>query len=198
MKTDTQRSRPHTVANPYSPKPTGIVLHAAKVLSGRDLAAGEFTFELSENGIVIDTASNAEDGSITFSPITYDRPGEHDYVITEVPGSEEGLTYDSAAYTVHVSVTDDTNVGSLVTAWSYGEAGAPVFHNSFVPPVVDEPADEGAPTDGKPKPAEPAAAASNAIVPDTGDATAPATAALLAILGAAATTSAVLTGRKRL
>lgn len=190
-----------TFENAYSPKPTGIVLHAAKVLSGRDLAAGEFTFELSENGIVIDTASNAEDGSITFSPITYDRPGEHDYVITEVPGSEEGLTYDSAAYTVHVSVTDDTNVGSLVTAWSYGKAGAPVFHNSFVPPVVDEPADEGAPTDGKPKPAEPAepaAAASSAIVPDTGDATAPATAALLAILGAAATTSAVLTGRKRL
>lgn len=179
------RQTPVTVTfeNAYAPLPTGIVLRAAKVLDGRELRADEFTFELREGGVVLDTQTNAADGSVTFDRIAYDQPGEHDYQIVEVPGDEKGVTYDNSVYTVHVSVADDVSRGSLVATWSYGTAGAPVFHNAYSEPspAADGGTDHASTSSGK------AAVAFDAHpVPDTGDATMPTVLLVLLALGVAA------------
>ena len=138
-----------TFTNEYAPAPTSITLGARKVLEGRELRAGEFTFQILEGNVVVSTGTNAADGSVEFEPIVYDAPGEHDYTIVEVAGSDAGVTYDDTVYTVHVSVTNNVEANRLETSWSYGEAGQPVFHNSFVEPPEDEP-DE--PSDGPDEP----------------------------------------------
>ena len=140
-----------TFTNEYAPAPTSITLGARKVLEGRELRAGEFTFQILEGNVVVSTGTNAADGSVEFEPIVYDAPGEHDYTIVEVAGSDAGVTYDDTVYTVHVSVTNNVEANRLETSWSYGEAGQPVFHNSFVEPPEDEP-DE--PSDGPDEPSD--------------------------------------------
>ena len=165
-----------TFSNTYTAATGSITLKAAKVLQGRNLADGEFTFELRENGKVIDTATNNAVGEIVFSTIEYAEPGEHDYEIVEVAGSAEGVTYDTTVHTMHVSVTDNTQTGALAVAWAYGENGAPVFRNTYTEPV--EPA--------KPTtPAEPPAE----TIPRAGDAT---NTVLPAVIAASGITLAVV------
>ena len=148
--------------NTYTAENGSITLRAAKVLQGRDLTDGEFTFELRENGKVIDTATNNAVGEVVFVTIEYTEPGEHDYEIAEVAGSAEGVTYDTTVHTMHVSVTDNIQTGTLAVAWAYGENGAPVFTNTYTAPEVPvEPSDPG----------EPAKPADN--LPVTGDYTLP-------------------------
>ena len=135
-------------ANSYKAAGTSITFNAAKVLTGRELKKGEFTFELRDaNGKVLQTVKNGaltEGGyaPIAFDPITYDEPGTYDYRIVEVKGDAEGITYDATVFTYHVVVTDDGN-GQLQVEWTVGETGVPVFQNVFVKP-------------GDPKPAKPA------------------------------------------
>ena len=149
-------------SNTYTAADANITLKAAKVLNGRALADGEFTFELRENGTVLDTATNDATGQVTFDVITYSEPGEHDYEIVEVAGNEANMTYDTTVHTVHVSVTDNTETGSLAVAWNYGETGEPVFTNTYTEPVTpSEPSG----------PSEPAKPADN--LPVTGDYTLP-------------------------
>lgn len=78
-----------------------------KQLTGRDLKKGEFSFELLENGKVVATGSNDAKGKVTFSPITYKKPGNHTYTVREVKGSAGGVTYDDQAYTVYTTITDN-------------------------------------------------------------------------------------------
>ena len=151
-----------TFKNTYTAENGSITLKAAKVLQGRDLADGEFTFELRENGKVIDTATNNAAGEVAFDTIEYTEPGEHDYEIVEVAGTAEGVTYDMTVHTMHVSVTDNPNTGKLEVNWAYGENGAPVFTNTYTEPAV--PVEPGEPT-------EPAKPADN--LPVTGDYTLP-------------------------
>lgn len=151
-----------TFENTYTAENGSITLRAAKVLQGRDLTDGEFTFELRENGKVIDTATNNAVGEVVFNTIEYTEPGEHDYEIVEVAGAAEGVTYDTTVHTMHVSVTDNIQTGTLAVAWAYGENGAPVFTNTYTAPEVPvEPSDPG----------EPAKPADN--LPVTGDYTLP-------------------------
>ena len=139
-------------ANGYKAAGTSITFNAAKVLTGRELAKGEFTFELRDaNGKVLQTVKNGaltEGGyaPIAFDPITYDEPGTYDYRIVEVKGDAEGVTYDETVFTYHVVVTDDGN-GQLKVEWTVGKTGAPVFQNVFVKPENPKPADPAKPAD---------------------------------------------------
>lgn len=139
-------------ANSYKAVGTSITFNAAKVLTGRELKKGEFTFELCDaNGKVLQTVKNGaltEGGyaPIAFDPITYDEPGTYDYRIVEVKGDAEGITYDETVFTYHVVVTDDGN-GQLQVEWTMGETGAPVFQNVFVKPEDLKPADPAKPAD---------------------------------------------------
>lgn len=139
-------------ANSYKAVGTSITFNAAKVLTGRELKKGEFTFELRDaNGKVLQTVKNGaltEGGyaPVAFDPITYDEPGTYDYRIVEVKGDAEGITYDKTVFTYHVVVTDDGN-GQLQVEWTVGETGAPVFQNGFVKPEDPKPADPAKPAD---------------------------------------------------
>lgn len=139
-------------ANSYKAAGTSITFNAAKVLTGRELKKGEFTFELRDaNGKVLQTVKNGaltEGGyaPIAFDPITYDEPGTYDYRIVEIEGDAEGITYDETVFTYHVVVTDDGN-GQLQVEWTVGETGAPVFQNVYVKPEDPKPADPAKPAD---------------------------------------------------
>ena len=118
--------------NEYKVTGTSATITGTKRLSGRDLADGEFTFELlDEQGNQVATTTNDADGNLSFN-LDYDKPGEHTYTVREVvPGDTRGVTYDTHAFGVHVSVTDD-GAGVLKTAVTYPN-GNPAFHNSYAP-----------------------------------------------------------------
>lgn len=98
------------------PAPSSVTdqIKVSKKLKGRDLAEGEFEFQLveisadgSEN--VAATGRNAADGTVALSPVTYTAPGTHSYELREVAGTAGGVTYDRATYRVHTTVTDAGN-----------------------------------------------------------------------------------------
>ena len=134
-----------TFSNVYGASGTAQVA-ASKVLTGRDLSAGEFSFELfagdEAQGEALQTTSNAADGSVSFSPMAYtvdDLAGAQektfDYAIVEVAGDEPDVTYDTSTHVAHVKVTDNGD-GTLTTEVTYddGSATVPVFENAYVPP----------------------------------------------------------------
>ena len=97
-----------------------------KKLKGRDLAEGEFEFQLvelaadgSEN--VAATGKNAADGTVALSPVTYTAPGMHSYELREVAGTAGGVTYDKATYRVRTTVTDAKN-GTLAVKHELADA----------------------------------------------------------------------------
>ena len=106
---------------------------ATKVLTGRDLKEGEFTFELVEGNDVVATGKNDADGKIVMDKITYDKPGEHTYILREAKGAEgNGITYDSTTYTIVTTVTDDGN-GKLTVKHELQGASEAKFNNSYKP-----------------------------------------------------------------
>lgn len=104
-----------TFTNTYNVTPveTSVTdqITATKVLTGRDMAEGEFSFELVEgegkDAKVVATGKNAADGTITMSPIEYDKPGKHTYTLREVKGDAGGITYDGKTYTIETTITDN-------------------------------------------------------------------------------------------
>ena len=85
---------------------TNLTFH--KALHGRDLKAGEFTFNLyDETGIVVARARNTKDGTITFNGLHYDKPGTYHYTVTEVKGTDEDIIYDNMVADVTVTITKD-------------------------------------------------------------------------------------------
>ena len=99
-----------------------------KVLEGRDLAEGEFEFELVEDGEVVRTATNATDGSVYFDAIEYTLPGEHTYTVREAAGEAGGVTYDDSSYKVVVNVTDNGEGKLVATAEAEGDI---TFNNTY-------------------------------------------------------------------
>lgn len=102
-----------TFTNTYNVKPveTSVTdkITATKVLTGRDLKAGEFSFELVEGDKVVATGTNAADGKITMSAVKYDKPETHTYTLREVNGgtTSKGITYSNAKYTIETAITDN-------------------------------------------------------------------------------------------
>ena len=112
----------------------GVTITATKVLTGAKLMAGEFSFQLIDtDGTVVRQATNAADGSITFDPITYTKPGTYTYNLKEVAGTNAGMTYDPTVHTVTVVATDDGTgqIHASVTSL------APTFNNSYKSGVDD-------------------------------------------------------------
>ena len=138
-------------ANTYSaPSPAKAQISASKILEGRDLKDGEFSFNLlDEAGEVLQTKQNAADGSVAFDEISYsqeDAGKTFHYTIKEViPQSQEkGMTYDQASIEVTVTVTKDDASNTIKATVAYGEKTS--FTNTFVtseipptPPVVEKP-----------------------------------------------------------
>ena len=106
---------------------------ATKTLTGRDLKAGEFSFELVEGNDVVARGTNAADGKITMGKITYTAAGKHTYILREAKGAEgNGITYDSTTYTIVTTVTDDGN-GKLTVKHELQGANEAKFNNSYKP-----------------------------------------------------------------
>ena len=138
-------------ANTYSaPSPAKARISASKILEGRALKDGEFSFTLlDEAGKVLQTKQNAADGSVAFDEISYsqeDAGKTFHYTIKEViPQSQEkGMTYDQASIEATVTVTKDDANNTINAAVAYGEKKS--FKNTFVtseipptPPTVDKP-----------------------------------------------------------
>lgn len=119
--------------NTYSVKPVEDQITATKVLTGRDLRDGEFSFELVEGNDVVVTGKNDADGKIVMDKITYDKPGEHTYILREVKGAEgNGITYDDNTYTVVTTITDNGK-GKLEAKHELKDATTAEFKNSYKP-----------------------------------------------------------------
>lgn len=127
--------------NSYAPAATSVTLGASKVLNGKGLEDGEFSFTLEgEDGTQL-TAGNDANGMVVFPAIQYSETGTYQYTLSEVKGSETGVTYDEAAYAVTVAVEDDDE-GSLVATVSYEGGKAPVFNNTYQEPEGPAAADD--------------------------------------------------------
>ena len=106
---------------------------ATKSLTGRDMTAGEFSFELVEDGKVVATGKNDADGKIVMDKITYDKAGEHTYILREAKGAEgNGIAYDDKTYTVVTTITDNGK-GKLVAKHELKDAKTAEFKNSYKP-----------------------------------------------------------------
>ena len=111
-----------------NPTPSSVTdqIKVNKKLKGRDLAEGEFEFQLVElaadgSESVAATGKNAADGTVALSPVTYTAPGMHSYELREVAGTAGGVTYDKATYRVRTTVTDAGN-GTLAVKHELADA----------------------------------------------------------------------------
>ncbi len=127
--------------NSYAPAATSVTLGASKVLNGKSLEDGEFSFTLEgEDGTQL-TVGNDANGMVVFPAIQYSEAGTYQYALSEVKGGETGVTYDESAYEVTVAVEDDGE-GSLVATVSYEGGKAPVFNNTYQEPEGPAAADD--------------------------------------------------------
>lgn len=138
--------------NTYQPQNVLVELAARKRLTGRELKAYEFEFELvDKDGKVIDTERNDKDGDIRFKPLEYARDnknvddrGEHEYVIREKNTGEKNVTYDKTEHHVTVTVSDNLQ-GNLTAKVQYDpEADAKADSST----MLVTPTDKADKTDG--------------------------------------------------
>ena len=128
-----------TFTNTYSVTPTDSVVtdqvKTVKRLTGRDLAAGEFTFELLEDGVVVASGTNDANGTVTLSPIHYEAPGTHTYMLREACpnalGLYKGVAYDGATYTVVTTVSDNGDGTLTATHKLEGTTESAGFTNKY-------------------------------------------------------------------
>lgn len=134
--------------NTYAHGTTSVVLGATKVLSGKALADGQFTFALTAEDGTVYQAKNDAAGSVAFPALTFAEPGTYVYTISEVSDKQANVTYDTATYNVVVNVVDDGQ-GNLVATVAYDEGAAPTFKNSYTEPPAPTPTPGGGATTPK-------------------------------------------------
>ena len=128
-----------TFTNTYSVAPTDSSVTdqvtTVKRLTGRDLAAGEFTFELLEDGVTVASGTNDANGTVTLSPIRYEAPGTHTYTLREACpnalGLYKGVTYDGTTYTVVTTVSDNGDGTLTATHKLEGTTESAGFTNKY-------------------------------------------------------------------
>lgn len=128
-----------TFTNTYGVAPTDSSVtdqvKTVKRLTGRDLAAGEFTFELLEDGVVVASGTNDVNGNVTLSPIRYEAPGTHTYMLREACpnalGQYKGVTYDGTTYTVVTTVSDNGDGTLTATHKLEGTTESAGFTNKY-------------------------------------------------------------------
>lgn len=134
--------------NTYAHGTTSVVLGATKVLSGKALADGQFTFVLTAEDGTVYQAKNDAAGSVAFPALTFAEPGTYVYTISEVNDKQANVTYDTATYNVVVNVVDDGQ-GNLVATVAYDGGAAPTFKNSYTEPPAPAPTPGGGATTPK-------------------------------------------------
>lgn len=128
-----------TFTNTYSVAPTDSSVtdqvKTVKRLTGRDLAAGEFTFDLLEDDAVVASGANDANGTVTLSPIRYEAPGTHTYTLREACpnalGLYKGVTYDGTTYTVVATVSDNGDGTLTATHKLEGTTESAGFTNKY-------------------------------------------------------------------
>lgn len=128
-----------TFTNTYSVTPTDSSVtdqvKTVKRLTGRDLAAGEFTFDLLEDGVTVASGTNDANGNVTLSPIRYEAPGTHTYTLREACpnalGLYKGVTYDGTTYTVVTTVSDNGDGTLTATHKLEGTTESAGFTNKY-------------------------------------------------------------------
>ena len=128
-----------TFTNTYVVAPTDSSVtdqvKTVKRLTGRDLATGEFTFELLEDGVVVASGTNDANGNVTLSPIHYEAPGTHTYTLREARpnalGLYKGVTYDGTTYTVVTTVSDNGDGTLAATHKLEGTTESAGFTNKY-------------------------------------------------------------------
>ena len=127
----------NTYTPPTPPTPSEKQITTSKILEGRDLQGGEFSFNLlDENGTVLQTKQNAADGTVTFDAIAYTEAmiGTHKYTVKEiVPGDKANIQYDEGQVDVTVTVTKDEASNAIQAVVSYG--AKKTFINKVTPPT---------------------------------------------------------------
>lgn len=134
--------------NTYAHGTTSVVLGATKVLSGKALADGQFTFALTAEDGTVYQAKNDAAGSVAFPALTFAEPGAYVYTISEVNDKQANVTYDTATYQVVVNVVDDGQ-GNLIATVAYDDGAAPTFKNSYTEPPAPTPTPGGGATTPK-------------------------------------------------
>lgn len=128
-----------TFTNTYGVAPTDSSVtdqvKTVKRLTGRDLAAGEFTFELLEDDVAVANGTNDANGTVTLSPIRYEAPGTHTYTLREACpnalGLYKGVTYDGTTYTVVTTVSDNGDGTLTATHKLEGTTESAGFTNKY-------------------------------------------------------------------
>lgn len=128
-----------TFTNTYGVAPTDSSVtdqvKTVKRLTGRDLAAGEFTFELLEDGVTVASGTNDANGNVTLSPIRYEAPGTHTYTLREACpnalGLYKGVAYDGTTYTVVTTVSDNGDGTLAATHKLEGTTESAGFTNKY-------------------------------------------------------------------
>ena len=128
LKTEVVYPESKTFNNKFTPNEAKATIELEKQLAGRNLADGEFNFDLYEGTNKLQTVTN-KNGKVAFNSISYKEVGEHTYTVKEVEGTDSTIAYDKSEKQVTVKVTRDGD--NLKTEVVYPESK--VFHNLFTP-----------------------------------------------------------------
>lgn len=129
--------------NTYTPTATTATITGTKALTGRDLAEGEFFFDLKDaDGNVVQTVQNGADGTFGFAPLQLDKVGTYVYTVSERAGTTaNGVTYDTTVFTATVTVTENAETHALEAQVAYSKGGkaadAVAFSNSYAPAATE-------------------------------------------------------------
>lgn len=132
-----------TFTNTYTPTATTATITGTKALTGRDLAEGEFFFDLKDaDGNVVQTVQNGADGTFGFAPLQLDKVGTYVYTVSERAGATaNGVTYDTTVFTATVTVTENAETHALEAQVAYSKGGkaadAVAFSNSYAPTATE-------------------------------------------------------------
>lgn len=132
-----------TFTNTYTPTATTATITGTKALTGRDLAEGEFSFDLKDaDGNVVQTVQNGADGTFGFAPLQLDKVGTYVYTVSERAGATaNGVTYDTTVFTATVTVTENAETHALEVQVAYSKGGkaadAVAFSNSYAPAATE-------------------------------------------------------------
>ena len=132
-----------TFTNTYTPTATTATVTGTKALTGRDLAEGEFFFDLKDaDGNVVQTVQNGADGTFGFAPLQLDKVGTYVYTVSERAGATaNGVTYDTTVFTATVTVTENAETHALEAQVAYSKGGkaadAVAFSNSYAPAATE-------------------------------------------------------------
>ena len=132
-----------TFTNIYTPTATTATITGTKALTGRDLAEGEFSFDLKDaDGNVVQTVQNGADGTFGFAPLQLDKVGTYVYTVSERAGATaNGVTYDTTVFTATVTVTENAETHALEAQVAYTKGGkaadAVAFSNSYAPAATE-------------------------------------------------------------